>query len=112
MLALLSRAGAFIFENAHIFETAVALQVLNSLSDQAQELLDFAVAGRPQMLVVAGVFEQQLVRADRSHAVIETVAATRGLAFNPVDRCGMNHRAGRPGTPRQTRQRSDDLELR
>src|SRR6266550_4670638 len=65
MLEFLSRAGALILEDADVFETAVALQILNTLCHQAQELFQFGVAGIPQMAVVMGVFEQKLVRADR-----------------------------------------------
>ena len=53
-----------ILENADVLEPAVALQILNSLRGQAQKLLDFEVARIPEMAVVAGIFEQDFVRAD------------------------------------------------
>src|SRR5258706_16403724 len=96
MLELLSRAGALILKNTYVFETAVSLEVLNPLCDQSQKLLDLAVAGHPQMLVMAGGFEQQLVRTDRSHPGIQAVTSTGGLAFNPKKRGGGKYRPGRP----------------
>src|SRR5271165_3772924 len=43
-----------------------------------------------------GILDQHLMRADRTHAVVNAIAAASGLAFNVVERCGMHHRACRP----------------
>src|SRR2546422_8073847 len=112
MLEFLSRAAALILEDADVFETAVALQILNTLRHQAQELFQFGVAGIPQMAIVMGVFEQKLVRTDRSHAVIQTVAPATGFAFDPIDRRRVNDGSRRPWAAIRAGQGCDHLELR
>jgi len=66
MVEFLSGGGAVILENADVLEPAVALQILNSLRGQTQELFDFDVAGIPEMPVVARILDQYFMRADRS----------------------------------------------
>src|ERR1700674_1059893 len=82
----LSRRLAVILENADVLEPAVALQILNPQRGQTQALFDFDVARTPEIAVVVGIFEQNFMSADRSHAVVETVAAAGRLAFHVVER--------------------------
>ena len=49
------------------------------------------------MAVVVGIFDQHFVRAHRVHAVVNSVAAAAGFAFNAVEGPGMNHGTSRPG---------------
>ena len=88
---------------------AVALQILNPQRGQTQELFDFDVARIPEMAVVARIFEQNFVSADRSHAVVEAVAAAGRLAFDVVERMRMDDGARRPGAAIHARQVGDDL---
>src|SRR6266446_1194757 len=100
---------AVILENADVLESAVALQILNPQRGQAQELFDFDVGGIPDMAVVAGIFQQNFVSAHRSHAVIESVAAARRLAFDVVQGLWMDQRARRPRAAIHAGQVGDDM---
>src|SRR3974390_2012335 len=97
MVEFLTGVGPVIFENADVLEAAVPLQILDTESRQAQELLDLVVIGIPQMPFVARFFEQYFVRSHRTHAVIQPVAAPRRLALDAIERMGMKDRARRPG---------------
>src|ERR1700730_12949011 len=79
VVEFLSRSLAVILENADVFESAIALQILNPLRRQAQELFDLDVTGIPGMAIVAWIFQQNFVSAHRSHAVIESVGAAGRL---------------------------------
>ncbi len=61
------------------------------------------------MAVVTRIFDQNFVRADRSHAVIEAVAAAGRLAFNVVERVRMDDRARRPCAAIHARQVGDHM---
>src|ERR1017187_9040941 len=61
------------------------------------------------MAVVAGIFAENFVRADRSHAVVETVAAAGRLAFDMVERIGMDDGARRPCAAIRSGQVGNDL---
>jgi hypothetical protein len=112
VLEFLSGCRAVILENADVLEPAVALQILYSHRGQTQELFDFEVARIPEVGVVARIFEQHFMSADRSHAVVEAVAAARRLAFDVVQRMRMDDRARRPGAAIHARQVGDDLRRR
>src|SRR6202158_2071711 len=88
---------AIILEQADVLDARIALEVEDALGDQAEEVCDLIVAGIPQVAVVARIFDQNLVRADRVHAVINTVAAAAGFALNAVKRRGVNHGTRGPG---------------
>src|SRR6266852_6695233 len=61
VVKFLSRGLAVILENADVLEAAVALQILNPLRRQTQELFDLGVAGIPDMAIVARIFPQNCV---------------------------------------------------
>src|SRR5258708_37434995 len=91
MVEFLSGCLPVILENADVLETAVALQILNPLRGQPQELFDLDVTDVPDMAIVAGAFPQELLSAHPSHAVGEPVPATGRAAFlivqdPPMDR--------------------------
>jgi len=81
---LLAGAGSVVLEDADVFEAAVALQVLDALRGQEQELSDFGVAGLPHLPVVARILDQHFVRPQRAHAVINAVTAAAGFALQVV----------------------------
>ena len=62
MLEFLSGHGPVILKDADVLEAAVALEVVDALAGQQQELLDFGVARVPQLAVVADILDQHLVR--------------------------------------------------
>ena len=109
MFEVLAGCFAVILENADVLEPAVALQILNSHRGQSQELFDFEVARIPEVGVVARIFEQDFMRADCSHAVVEAVPAARRLAFDVVERMRMDDGARRPGAAIHSGQGGDDL---
>src|ERR1019366_2580302 len=109
VLEFLSGFLAMILENADVLEPAVALQILNPLRGQAQELFDFEIARIPEMAVVAGIFDQNFVSADRSHAIVEAVGAAGRLAFDVVERMRMDDRARRPCAAIHAGQVGDDM---
>ncbi len=84
VLELLPCAGAVVLENADVLEAPVALEVLNALRGQLQKRLDLGIAGIPQLAVVPGILHQHFMGADRTHAIIETIAAAAGVAFHAV----------------------------
>src|SRR4029077_4098158 len=96
VVEFLSRGVAVILENADVLEPAIALQILNPLRGQTQELFDLDVTGIPDVAIVAGIFQQNLVSAHRSHAVVESVAAAGRLTFDVVQGLRMYDRARRP----------------
>ncbi len=63
---------------------------------EQQELLDLGVRGLPQLAVMLGIFDQDFVRAQRRHAVVESLSAALGLALDVIDGGGVDHGAGRP----------------
>ena len=67
------------------------------LPQQRQVLLDLAIVGVPQVAIVARVLDNDFVRTDGLHPVVESVAGALGLAFNAVNGTGMHHGASRPG---------------
>ena len=85
-----------ILEDADVLEALIALQVLNALRRQPQKLPDLDVARIPELAVVFGIFDQHFMRADRAHAIVQTVPTPRRLTFDPVQRCGMDHCPRRP----------------
>src|SRR5271165_4227711 len=87
---------AVVLEETYVLEAGVALEVENALGGEAEKVRDFLIAGVPQMAVVAGIFDQDFMRADRVHAVINAIAAAAGLAFDVVERLRMHHGARRP----------------
>jgi hypothetical protein len=90
MFELLTGSLAVILENADVLEARVALQILKPERGQAQKLFHFGVAGIPEMTVVTGIFQQHFMSADRSHAVVETVAAPQRFALDVIERVGMD----------------------
>ena len=52
MLKFLSGIGSVILEDADVLEARIALQVLNAMRRQQQELLDLGIARVPQLPVV------------------------------------------------------------
>ena len=46
-----------------------------------------------------GILDQDFMRADRVHAVVDAVAAAAGFAFDVVERRGMHDGARGPGNP-------------
>src|ERR1039458_2005060 len=109
VIEFLSGFRAVILEDADVLEPAVALQILNPQGGQAQELCDFEVGCIPDMAVVAGIFDQNFVSADRSHAVVEAVGAAGSLAFDVVERMGVDDGARRPCAAIRTGQVGNDL---
>ena len=84
MREFLSGAFAVIFEDADVLEAAVALQVLNAQRGQVEKLFHLDVARVPDVAVMARIFYQNFVGADRSHTVIEAFAAASRIAFDVV----------------------------
>ncbi len=84
---------AEVLDDADVFKATVFLEVVDAQGAQLQVLLDLAVVGVPQVAIVAGILDDDLVRADRLHGVIQTVAGAARFAFNPVDGMRMHHRA-------------------
>src|ERR1700687_4115049 len=80
-----------VFEQADVFDARIAFEVEDALGDQAEEVCNLIVAGVPQVPVVARIFDQHFMCADRVHAVINTVAAAVGFALNAVKRRGVNN---------------------
>src|SRR5882762_3410700 len=109
VVEFLSGCLAVILENADVLEAAVALQILNPLCRQTQELFDLDVTGIPDMAIVAGILQQNFVSAHRSHSVVESVASAGRLAFDVVQGLRMNDRAGRPCAAIHAGQVSNDL---
>ena len=107
MTELLPRIRAVILEQTHILDPRVALEVQNAFCRQPQKLPNLLVAGIPQLPVVPGIFHQHLMRAHRTHAVVNPVAAPPWLAFNVIKRGRMHHGSRRPSCP--TRHGRDDL---
>src|ERR1700675_2903356 len=100
---------AVILENADVLESAIALQILNPLRGQTQELLDLDVTDIPDMAIVAGIFQQNFVSPHRSHAVVESVAAAGRLAFDVIQSLRMDNRARRPRTTIHAGQGGDHI---
>src|SRR6202158_2407400 len=86
-----------VLEQADVLDARIALEVEDALGDQAEEVCDLIVAGIPQVPVVARIFDQHLVRANRVQAVINTVAAAVGFTLNAVKRRVVNHGTRGPG---------------
>src|ERR1700679_2120059 len=99
MAKLLPGARAEVFEEADIFNARVALEVEDALRGEVQKLFNLSVAGIPEMAVVLRILDDDLVRADGAHAVVEAVAAASGLTFDVVERGRMHYGARAPGRP-------------
>src|SRR5271165_5754293 len=110
MFELLPGIWAVVLKNADVLEAVVVLQVLDTQSGETQKLLHLAVTGIPQMPPVVRVLQQDLMSSDRTHAVIQPIAATRRVALNPVQRLRMDHRARRPRTAVEPRHGRNNLQ--
>ena|SRR3984957_16418158 len=109
MLELLPGAGSMILEDADILEASVALEILNALCGQEQELFEFAVACVPQMPLMRRIFHQNFVRANGAHTVVDAIAAAGSLAFDMVQSAGMHRGTRRPRSAGKSRHGSDNL---
>src|SRR5580698_6703743 len=109
MVELLPCSLAVIFENADVFEAAVAFQILKPLRGQTQKLFDFGITRIPQVTVMTWIFEQNFMSPDGSHTVVESVTAPRRLPFNMVERLWMDNRTCRPRAAIHTRQIGNHL---
>src|SRR6202790_4431906 len=109
VVEFLSRGLAVVLENADVLESAIALQILNPLRGQTQELFPLDVTGIPDMAIVTGILQQNFVSAHRSHAVVESVAAAGRLAFDVVQGLRMDKRARRPQAAIHAGQGGDDI---
>src|ERR1700687_5512069 len=109
VVEFLSGSLAVILENADVLEPAVALQILNPQGGQTEELFDFDVAHIPEMAMVAGIFEQHFVSADRSHAVVEAVGAAGWLALDVGEPMRVDDGARRPRAAIHAGQVGDDM---
>ena len=83
-----------VLDDADVLEAVIFLKVVDAMGTQRQVLFDLAVIGVPQLAVVTGVLDDDLVRANRLHGVVQAIARAAGFAFDPVDGMGMHHRAG------------------
>ena len=111
VIEFLSGGRAVVFKDADVFEALVFFEVLDALRDQSQELLDGGVGRVPELAIVVRALEQDLVGADGTHAVVKSVAATVGIAFDAVEGVGMNDGARGPLSV-VARHAGDDLRRR
>src|ERR1700685_1129769 len=102
MLELLARAISVILEDADVLEAAVTFKILDALCCEQQKLLELEVACIPEVPIVDGVFNQNFVRADRAHLIVNAVPAPGGFALNVIQRSGVNDGARRPGSAGRT----------
>ena len=98
VIEFLSRHAAEVLEDADILEADVSLQVLDALPAQRQVFFDLTIVRIPQVTIMAGILHNHLVRADRLHGVVESVARAAGIAINAIERMRMHHRTRRPRT--------------
>src|SRR4051812_19944693 len=73
MRKILTCHCAMVLEDGDVLEPLVSFQVLYPLRCQSQKALYFRVAGIPELMIVLWVFDQHLVRADRTHPVVDAV---------------------------------------
>jgi len=66
----LPRVRTVIFENADVLQPGIALQVVNALRGQREELLDLRVVRVPKLAIVARVFQQNFMSANGMHTVV------------------------------------------
>jgi hypothetical protein len=97
MVELLPGYRSVILEDADVLEATVTLEILYSLCAKDEELLNLSVRGDPEMSVVSGVLDEDLVRADGLHGVVQALASAGRIALDVIDGRRMNDRAGRPG---------------
>ena len=62
------------------------------------------------MAVVFRILDQHLMRAHRSHAVVQAIAAASGIALDTVKRGGMHDRTSRPRLALRSGQVGDELQ--
>src|SRR5579864_3412862 len=90
MAELLSRILAVVLEQADVLDPGISLQVEDPLGGETKKVSDLFVTRRPQMPVMVRILDQHLVRADGVHAIVYPVAPAAGLAFDAIQRLGMN----------------------
>src|SRR4051812_41658159 len=88
---ILPRHRPMILEDGDIFEPLVQLQILNPLRRQTKKLFYLSIRGVPQLMVVSWIFNQYLVRANRTHAVVDAVSLTLWIPLNAIERRWMNN---------------------
>src|ERR1700733_9488959 len=69
---------------------------MNALRRQHQELFDLRRARIPQVTVVLGIFDQNLVRTQRAHAVVQAIRAAGWLSLDAIKWRWMYHRPRGP----------------
>src|ERR1700740_42673 len=96
MAEFLSRIGTVVLVETDVLNARIALEVKDALGREAQELADLVVAGMPELPVVPRILHQNFMRAHRTHAAVNAVAAAARLAFNVIERRGMHQGTRRP----------------
>jgi hypothetical protein len=112
MFEFLPGAGTVVLEDADVFEALVPLEVLDALGGEEEELLNLSVRSAPQLAIVAGVLDENLVGANWTHPIIQAFAATASFAFDVIERGGMDDGTARPRATESSRQRRDALQRR
>src|ERR1017187_760481 len=74
MVEFLAGVVAEILDHTHIFESAILLQLMDAMGAQREILFDLAIVGVPKLPVMAGRFDDELMRCDRLHSGITAIA--------------------------------------
>ena len=109
MAEFLACAFTVILVETYVLDARIALEIEDALGGQAQKMSDLVVTGIPQMTVVARIFDQHFMRANRVHAVVNAIASAVRFAFNMVKRAGMNDGTSRPGNAGRAGRSGDHL---
>ena len=96
MAEFLSCILPIIFEQTDVLDARVALEIENAFGGEAQKVCNLLIAGFPEMAIVIGIFDEHFMRPDGTHAIVQAVAPTSGLAFDVIQRPRVNDSAGRP----------------
>ena len=88
------RAG--IFKDGDVFEAGVAFQVGDAAGPGVEDAFDFFVGHLGKRAGVVGSFDDDFVRADGGHAVVDAFRAAARVAFDAVERAEMGVDADLP----------------
>ena len=91
MAEFLAGPRPIIFVKTDIFNARVALEIENAFGGEAKELSNLIVAGLPELAIVPGIFDQNFVGSNGTHAVVDAIASAPRLTLDVVERRGMHN---------------------
>src|SRR3984893_12669467 len=84
-----SRLQSLVLEHGHIFESRIALQIGDPQRIGLQHALDLSVRQLRETASMVRGFDNNFMRTDSRHPVVNPLGAAARITFEPVKRAGV-----------------------